>query len=697
MNQSFKRKPLAVAIMMALSAPVLAQQVLPEVTVKGAQEGLRTESSSVGTKTNTPLKEIPQAVTVVPEKLITSQGALSLRDALRNVSGLTIAAGEGGRTGDSITLRGFAAHSDTYQDGVKDNGQYFRDTFNVERVEVLKGPSSVLFGRGATGGVINSVTKKPTRTPAMEASVTVGSYDLKRITADINQPVSDTVGLRVNAFYHDANSFRDYNYVERSGIAPAASFKISDQTRLHVYGLHQEENSTLDYGIPMYRGKPADVSIKTNYGFPQDSFQKYDVNYGTVALDHKFNADLSVRNTFRLANYERNYRVATFGTVTDTGPTSTVTRSQSLRLNDQDNIYNQTDFIYNTKTGDINHTLLFGLEVGREEYDFKSKNTTGTVPAVSIFNPVTTLSVAGVATDFSGTLATNNFTKANTTALYVQDQIDLTQQWKTVLGARWDRFQADFTNRLTGANLKRTDTMISPRAGLIYQPTQAASYYANYSMSFNPSAETFSLSDATTNLDPEKNNLFEIGTKQDFLDGKLAVSAALYRLEKTNARTTDPLNAALQVLDGKQRTDGLEIDVAGTINPRWQVFGGFALMNAKVVKSNNVSSGISVEGKTPANTPEHSGSIWTTYQLTDGWEAGGGLFYVGKRYANTVETAQIPGYTRADVSLAYHQKRYDIQFNVFNVFDKTYYDNASGSGATPGAPRNAQLTARFKF
>jgi catecholate siderophore receptor len=679
--------------------------VLKDVKVKAARDKKETaykaDTAATGSKIAMPIRDIPQSVSVVKKELIQSQNAFNLRDALKNVSGLTIAAGEGGRTGDSITLRGFSANSDQYLDGVKENGQYSRDTFFLERAEVLKGSSSLLFGRGATGGVINQIFKKPTGRNQVIGDFTYGLYDFKRSAIDA-ETAYDDLAARLNLMWQDSDSFRDYNYNNRWGIAPSFRYRISPDTELTANLLHQEEDGVFDYGVPMYKGKPADVPINTYYGFPDNQMQDTDVNVGTVALSHRFNDEFSVRNTVRYGEYDRKYLSHLFGAVNN--KTLKVARTQALRGNNQENLYNQTDFVLKKPVLGFNNTLMFGAEFGWENYDFKAKNSTGVTP-VSIFNPVLTPSVgAGLAADFSGTLATDRYTETRTYAGYLMDQFELTPELKLLGGVRYDVFSASQDDRLSDANdFERTDRQWNPRAGIVWQPTQLQSYYFSYGTSFNPSAETYSLSEATSTLPPEKNRNFEIGAKYDLFDGRLSATAALFRLEKTNARTASPTNPDLTVLSGEQRTDGFELGLAGEILPRLDLSMTYAYLDAEVTKSNNRATGTvsgqskSLQGMIPVNVPRHSGVTWLSYHLTDAWEIGGGVFYSSERHTDTVNEVTLPGYARLDAVLAYHQKHYDVQLNVFNLTDTVYYESGQTRSALPGAPVSGQLSLRLKF
>ncbi len=704
--------PLGAALSgMAMAAePVAAypdgtETVLEDVKVKAAPaqkpNRFKAETSTTGGKTEMAIRDIPQSVSVVKKELIQSQNAFNLRDALKNVSGLTIAAGEGARTGDSITLRGFSANSDNYLDGVKENGQYNRDTFFIEKAEVLKGASSILFGRGATGGVINQVAKKPTGKTGVAGGFTYGSYDFKRTTMDAESAYQN-LSARLNFLFQDNGSFRDYNDTQRLGLAPSFHVKVDDDTSVDLSLLHQEEQGVFDYGVPMYRGKPADVPVNTYYGFTDNRLMDTDTNVATVALSHRFNADFSVKNTVRVGAYERNYLTHLFGAVTDKGAASTVARSQALRRNVQDNVYNQTDFVYKKPLLGFNNTLMFGSEFGWENYDFKSKNSTG-VSSISIFNPVLTASSTGLATDFSGILTTDRYTKAQTYAGYVLDQFEISPEWKLLVGTRYDQFDAQQLDRVATDSFSRSDSQWSPRSGLVWQPDKVQSYYFSYGTSFNPSAESLSLSESTANLPPEQNRNFEIGAKYDLFGGRLSATAAVFRLEKTNARTADPNDSNLTILAGEQRTDGFEFGLAGEVLPRWDMSMTYAYLDAEISKSNTTAVGTvsglskSLQGMNATNVPEHSGVVWNSFHVTPEWEVGGGVFYASDRYADNVNEVTLPAYARLDAVVAYHQKHYDVQMNVFNLADTVYYESGQTRSALPGVPLSAQVTLNVKY
>jgi catecholate siderophore receptor len=694
------------------------------------------------TKLDLPLAETPQSITVIPRDLMDAQGAFSLRDAVRNAPGLTIASGEGGVTGDAFSIRGFAANNDIYLDGMKDNGQYFRDTFNLEQVEVLKGSSALLFGRGSVGGAINQVTRKPGDTWTANAGVTAGTDRLVRGVVGVGGPVvADAVGMRLDAYIHDADSFRDEIHVNRKGIAPGVLLRIDERSSLLLQSFHQRESSDLDYGLPRWQGRPADVERSTFYGFRDDDFQTYDVDQYTATFSHQFHEHLRFRNATRLSQYERNYRTnipsaavstapGTAGTIYHTDPAlDTTSLSQALRLNEQRNVFNQTDVNAQGTIAGREVSLLSGLELGRETYDFRSRNSTnapGTQHRVSIFNPQPDASWGAGRADDLSVLNTHNESSATTVAVHSTGVLEIVRHLKGVAGVRWDQYDATYTGGVgvaggTVTRFSHRDRMWSPRAGLIFEPAEDLSFYGSWGTAFSPTLENISgtLTATTADLAPEKTNTFELGTKADLIEERLMVTAAVFRVDKDNARVTDP--SGITSLDGNQRSDGIEAGAAGTLTDRWKLFAGISLIQATYARWNGTTTyvdyaqptvngqgvisyptvTVSQEGKTVTGVPKASGSLWTTYDLGQGFTLGGGLFAVGSRYVNAANTEELPGYARVDASLGYRQRldgvTWTAQVNAFNLLDTTYFEATNGSFTTVGTPRAGQLSLTAAF
>lgn len=707
------------------NAGTTSDTALPDVKVSGQRptNDYAPGVATVGAKTPTLLRDIPQSVTVINRAVLDAQGATSLTQALRNVPGITISAGEGGQIGDNINLRGFSARTDIYLDGFRDRGQYTRDTFSLDAVEVLKGPSSMLFGRGSTGGVINQVSKKPDLKARGEVGVSVGTNDSYRTTLDLNRPLSDTSAFRIAVFGQNVQSTRDVVNNKDKGVAPSLRFGIGTPTEIILSALVQRNHDLPDYGFPFVTSngagtvrKPIDAPANRFYGYTDDRFNQ-SVDVVSALINHKLSPNLTLRNQTQYSRYLSDASPSPLGAVTRTGggtpslndPLTLLNaprQDRDRRLHDK-SLFNQTDLIAKLQTGTVLHTITAGLEIGRDEYgeDRYVWNTSVTDASINLGNPVNGTR--------QGTRALSRTveTTADTLATYVNDQIDLSKQWKLVGGMRWDRYKAStdlrkftlpagFPADTTALPAPKTDTMLSPRAGVIYQPSDMQSYYTSYGTSFNPSAETVTQSSNTASLDPEKNFSYEIGGKWDLLQGDLTLNGALFRIDKTNARARDGLGS-VQVLGGKVRVNGMELGIAGRVTPAWQVFGGYTFLDGKITSSpelgTGVDAGIPAQGKTYPNTPRHTATLWTTYRVTPDWEAGGGALYSSKRYVNNYETAQIDGYTRFDATVAYLQKEYDVRLNLQNLTDAKYFETGSAGRATPVTGRAAIVTLAYRF
>jgi catecholate siderophore receptor len=706
-----KRKPLTAAVLMVLAMPATYaaettepgttgdEKTLNEIDVRAgrAQDEYSPGVTTVGGKGGAAaVRDVPQSLSVINRAVLDAQGAATLKDALRNVPGITLSAGEGGNIGDNINIRGYSARTDLFLDGARDRGQYTRDVFFLESVEVLKGPSSMLFGRGSTGGVINQVSKQADLRDRSEASVAIGTEAFYRATADVNQKMSETSAFRVAAMGQTNESTRDVIEGERYGVAPSLRFGIGTPTEVSVSVLHQRSNEIPDYGLPIAAGgtkenpaKPIAVDRDNFYGFTDDYFNQ-DVDALSLRIEHKFSPALSLRNQTMYNQVEVHARPTTITSAGVRAPRDRDVKDQSL--------YNQTDLVAKFDTAGLKHTLVTGVEVGREYYENQGYAWT-TVPPQSLTNPT-------YGPMPSSAIRTKNAkpseTDADSLAVYVNDTLELTNQWKLIGGLRWDQFAADVLSFSATTGIQtatsRTDEMTSVRAGVLYQPDNAQSYYVSYGTSFNPSAEQLtSLSVANAAVDPEENRSFEVGAKWDLLGGKLALNTALFRIEKDNARTTDNVTQTV-TLDGNTRVDGFEIGAAGQLTSNWQIFAGYTYLNGEILKlTEGGSSGGTRDGNTLANTPEHSASLWTTVGFAKGWEAGGGLVYSAERFTNNANTAIVDGYTRFDATLAYRQKKYDVRLNVLNVTDEEYFDVASGSRATPAQGRGAIVTGTYRL
>ena len=649
------------------------------------------------------LKDTPQSITVVPQSIIREEAVFNLRDVLRNVTGISLAAGEGGGAqGDNLTLRGFSARNDIFIDGVRDLGQYSRDTFNLESVEVLKGPSSVMFGRGSTGGVINQVSKAPNLTPSTVLSGTLGTGPFFRGSVDVNQPFADGAALRFNAFGMDTDiEGRDEVHVRRWGVAPSVSIGLGGPTKLTASYYYLADDNQPDYGFPYLFGKPAPVDRDTYYGLNDRDFEKDRIHIGTLKVEHAFSDDIRVRNSLRFAYYGREAAVSTLaiiGTPTAATPLNTirVNRAGTAREQEDTALINVTDAMINFQTFGLKHTLVTGLELGRETSVIQRYTFAG--GGLGVLNPLVVNPDPDA--DLAGVRKTTNFrgdATAYSLGVFAVDELSITEWLKLLGGVRYDLFDADFRNAFLAQHFSRTDTQWSPRAALVVLPTKTQTYYFSYGTSFNPSAEALSLAVTNANTDPETNETFEVGARWDVLDGKLGLRAAMFQIEKTNARTTDPA-LGVQVLEGRQRVRGFELEAIGRILPAWNIFAGYTYLDSRVLEALEVTGGIPVKGKRIQNVPENTFSLWTTYDITDQWQVGGGVIYVDQRFANNTNVNVAPSYVRADMTVAYRPiKPLELRMNITNLADTVYFDQVHPSHIVPGAARTFLFTGTYRF
>lgn len=702
-NVRFKLRPLSAALLAALGASAALSTraeepvapVLPEVKVRGEGENndYAPGITTIG-KTPTPIRDVPQSVTVINRAVMDAQGVATLKDALRNVPGITISSGEGGNIGDNINIRGYNARTDLFLDGFRDRGHYTRETFFLEGVEVLKGPSSMLFGRGSTGGVINQVSKQAGLIDADEITLGAGTNEYYRATGDVNRKLSDTSAFRVSVLGHTNGSTRDVVEGERYGIAPTARFGIGTPTEVAVSALHLRSQEIPDYGLPFTPGgtranpaRPVNVDSDNFYGFTDDFFDQ-DTDALALRVQHAFTPMLSLRNQTQYSRTDTHAAPTVFPSVTAT------TTGQNRREREQQDeaLFNQTDLIAKFATGGVKHTLISGVEVGRDE--FRQQQYTWTVQTQNLENPAYGPMPASATRTRNATRADNT---ADTFAVYVNDTLELSPRWKLVGGLRWDKFSADVKSIDNGTGAatvtSRTDRMTSVRTGVIHQPDDRQSYYVSYGTSFNPSAETLTVSAANANLDPESNRSFEVGAKWDLAGGRLALTTALFRVEKDNARSIDPVSG-LTELNGNTRVDGFELGASGQVARNWQIFAGYTYLDGKIVEL--AETGGNRSGNALPNTPEHSASLWTVHSFAQAWEIGGGVVYAAERYLNNANTSIVDGYTRYDATIAYKQKHYDLRLNLLNVTDETYFETASAARATPAQGRAAVLTLTYR-
>lgn len=673
--------------------------ILGEMEVYGSQgtaTGYQARQSTAAMKTETPLLDVPQSISVVTRELIDDQAMRSLGDAFRFMPGVGIAQGEGNR--DTPVLRGNSSTASFFLDGVRDDVEYLRDFYNVDRIEAIKGPNALIFGRGGPGGLINRVTKQARPTPVRELAFTVGAWEQYRATLDVGQPVSDRLAVRVNALYEDSASYRDGFTLLRYAANPTLAVQLAPHTTLRAGFEYFHDERVADRGVPSYQGRPLATAPETFFGDPAQSPVTATVRSFNATLHHDFAPGFSLRNTTRVASYDKFYQNVFPGAVNAAG--TAVALAAYNNATDRENLFNQTDLVRTLKTGDIEHVVLLGLELGRQTTDnlrqtgyFTAVSPTTTSVTIPLSNPRYALPVTfqPSATD------NNNHGVAETASVYVQDQITLLPQLQAVLGARLEHFSIDFRNNRTGATLTQRDDLVSPRAGLIWKPIPTASVYTSYSEASVPRAGEQLASLTVTNraFDPEKFENLEVGLKWD-LRPDLSFSSALYRLDRRNVVVADPTDATRSILVDGQRAEGLELGLAGRVHERWSVTAGYAYQEGEILATQSATVRA---GARLAQLPRHSASLWNRVDLDARWGLGLGWVYRGAIFASTDNTVSLPGFARVDAAVFCKlSDRLRAQLNVENLLDHEYHASAhNNNNITPGSPRAVRLSVTTRF
>lgn len=672
-------------------------QTLPAVSVTGSQEaGYLRGSSSSANRSETAWRDTPQAVSVVTAELIRDQDMRTMADAMRYMPGVGTAAGEGNR--DTAVFRGNSSTSDFYLDGMRDDVQYYRDFYNIERVEAVKGPNAMVFGRGGGGGIINRATKQPQWQDKGEAALSLGAWQNRRATIDMEQVLGDTASVRLNAMLDNSGSFRDGVTVRRAAINPVLAWRAGAATSVQLSYEHFRDDRVTDRGVPSYQGRPFDTDRSTFFGKAASSPSWARIDAVSAVIEHAFAGGAVVRNRSRLADYDKLYQNAFPGPVSADGASVTVLAYNSATR--RRNLFNQTDVEWTADSGALRHRLLAGVELGRQSTDnlrntgyFTTLGNDVTHIVLPTSDPVTDLPITfrPSATD------ADNHGVADTAAICLQDQLQLSPQWQLIAGLRHERFAVDFRNRRTGAAIARTDRPWSPRAAVIWQPVPALSLYASASQSFLPRAgeQLASLTPANAVFEPERFRNLELGAKWDIRPG-LAASAALYRLARSNVAVTDPDDVLRAILVDGQRSEGLELDLNGTISGGWSIAGGYALQHAVLTATQSASAR---DGAQVAHVPRHSLSLWNRYDFSPVWGAALGLIARSAVWASTSNTVALPGFARLDGALYYKpNSSFQLQLNLENLTDQTYYASAhSNDNIAPGSPRALRMTAAWKF
>jgi catecholate siderophore receptor len=652
----------------------------------------------------TSLQDTPQNVTVVSQETLMEQAANTVQDALKNVPGITLNAGEGGTHGDNINLRGFAASDDFFLDGLRDTGFYTRDSFNLEGIEVYKGPASTLFGRGSTGGVVNQVSKAPQLQDFVRGSLVGRTNDEVRGTADFNYKFADSAAFRVNAMGLKSDvADRDFVENRRWGVAPSLAFGLGEPTTLTLNYLHQEQNDIPDYGIPFAFGRPVPVPRDTYYGLPSDDRTRARVDIGTAILKTEFNRDFWFTDTARTGNYFFDSRetAAHYGTAPPAPgtPLDTVVtfRDRPSVQGTVSTLMNDADLHKNFTTGAVQQHVIVGVELDREEADLtRFANQLNQIPGTPILDPDPFEPFPGHQTQVTQTPDT----VTKTASLLLEDIVDFGRRWQATAAVRVDRFNAVFNEPITHAHFEHTDTIASPRLSLVYKPLDIVSLYAAYGTSYDPSAENLSLSAKTASLGPEKDRTFEVGAKSLALGGRLALQAGVFQTEMTNARVGDPTNpTAPQLLAGKERVRGFEADASGYLTDDLEITAGYTHLHSETVTSTDPAA----VGAPLLNTAPNQANLWLVYEFHEAWKVGAGFNYLSRRAADVDNTTHVPGYVTFDAMARYNLNSHiALQLNGYNLANKYYYANSYFSSpvenhVVPGAGRTGLLTVSFAY
>jgi len=668
-----------------------AESAQSEIVVTGERQEYGVKATSTATKTNTDIRNIPQALTVISARQIEDQQLRSISDLLMFVPGATPGTGESNR--DQITLRGNNTTADFFVDGVRDDAQYMRDFYNIDRVEVLKGPNAMIFGRGGGGGIVNRVLKRSSLNPYRNFNGSGDGFGGFRLTGDVDQPLADGLGLRMNALYEDGDSFRRHVDLKRYGINPTAGIVIGSNTRVDLSYEYFHDRRTADRGVPADGTRPLEGFDRTFFGDPDKSYVKAGVNLATFAIEHQLGEGLTLRNRTQLADYDKFYQNI-YGSNLDEATREVILDAYNSR-NDRRNLFSQTDLIWESRFAGIDQTLLLGFELGRQ----KSRNLrmTGKFAPGTNRVPLADPTVDATVIFAPSASDADNKARATVAAAYVQNQLRPTDWLEIVAGLRFDSFDVDIDDLrpVVGGEFSRKDNLWSPRLGLVVKPADNVSLYGSYSRSYLPqSGDQFSgLTVTTEALKPERFDNYELGGKWEPVQGLLA-TAAIYKLDRTNTRATDPATN-LTVLTGAQRSKGLELGLERSITSDWQVSAGYAWQKAKITETTAAAPA----GREVPLVPRHSFSLWNRYDFTPTIGAGLGVISRSKSFASISNQVRLPAYTRLDGALYYKLPwGVEAQINVENLLGADYFPTAhNDNNIAPGAPRSIKFTLGYGF
>jgi catecholate siderophore receptor len=686
-----------------------------EVYIFGTRDAYKPDMSSLS-KLTVPVIEVPQSIDTISAQELQDRAVTDFNQALHTVPGVTIGAGEFRSMGNTPTIRGFVARTDMFLDGIRDYGNYYRDPFNLESIEVLEGPAGVLFGRGSTGGVIEQASKLPQLQSFVAGTLTGGTDDTRRATLDINEPlaaIGEGAAVRLNSMGHEADvTDRDIAHTSRWGVAPSLALGLGTPTRLTAAYFHQYNDDVPDYGVPYVGTRPAPVPRNNFYGFRSD-YLRTRTDVASIKLEHDFSDRFTVQNQARYASYARDFRfteplIATTVPVTTPLAAVNVTRNVNTGRSVDSLLWDQLFATIRWQLAGIENTSVIGVEGGHERATPQFYNSSG-VPTTPLLTPNENL-------PFTATSTYPRYTThltANSVAPFILDTVRLGARWEATLGFRWDYFDLDYTdvNFSTtnhGAIVKKdhiphTDELGSYRAALTYKPATNGNIYLSFGTSFNPSAEDLSLISSSRSfslnnaqLSPEKNRTYELGSKWALAQGHLDVSGAVFRLEKENARVPDPNNVLLSVLGGAQRVDGAELRLEGQLTSSWRIDGGYEYLDGKQTGS---TPGAAPVGAPLMNTPKHALTLWTVYEIVPRFEVGGGARFVSSQYTqNAPPIKTVPEIWTFDAMAKYAiTPNIAAQVNVNNLTNRYYYEQLHFFHVVPGPGRTALLSLSIRF
>jgi catecholate siderophore receptor len=678
--------------------------------------GVYANSTSVATKTNTPLLNIPQSLTVLTKDYIRDQNFQSLTELTRYVPGVAIHQGEGNR--DELVIRGVDSSANFFVNGFRDDVQYFRDLYNAQSIDILKGPSALTFGRGAGGGLVNRTLKEADGAKVIEATMQTGSYGDRRVSIDAGQAINENVAARLNAFYEGSDTFRDYGKLERYGINPTVTLKPNDDTKVKLSYEFFHDFRLADRGNPS-QGIPGGATrfnpttpfapagdFTTFFGSPFYNYAHVEVQTGMAVIEHDFGDGLTAKNSSLYADYNRGYQNVYPG-ATGGGPGGgAVTPDQTqLSLNayqnttNRENAFNQTDFVYTTATGPVLHTIAFGSEFGRQT-GIALRNS-GIFPnngnkVFDVVNPFNPTYFGPVMFNHIPTDANSKY-RLNIASGYAQDQIELTRWLQMFVGARYDSFDLFTLDQNVNVLRNRTDQKVSPRAAVIVKPIDSLSLYTAYGISYLPaSGEQFSaLSPGTLILQPQKFENTEVGVKWN-IQPKLLFTAAAYELIRTNVPIADPSGNGLFFASGSHKIRGFETALTGYVTPAWQSILGYAYTDARITSDTSTTI---VAGNRVQLVPYNQFAWWNKYQIDPVWAVAVGVIYFSDSFASSDDTVRLPGFVRFDAAV-YRKinENWRAQLNIENLFNKGYWATADGNNnISPGQPLTVRLSAIARF